>query len=66
MLDKRSKLLGQWGDITFRVLLLAVLAIIAWRIPSIPSMPSRLNVDARVYTSPFTPILTKEAGKYLP
>jgi hypothetical protein len=61
MLNIQSEKLAKWADVTFRVLLLVVLGIIAWRIPSIPPMPSKLDVDARIETSNYKPIWTRNA-----
>ncbi len=55
MLDRQPEMLGGWSEIAFRVLLLSVLAIIAWRMPS---WPSPLNVEARVYTTRPEPVVT--------
>lgn len=57
MLDRQHERLGRWAEITFRVLLLAVLGIIAWRMPS---WPSPLDVEARVYTTRPNPVVTKQ------
>ena len=59
MLDRQSIFLGQCSEIAFRVLLLVVLAIIAWRMPS---FSTRLDVDARVYTTQQQAVVTEPDG----